>query len=47
MHITMPNGRTPLIGDDDGGRMLPLTSSAPDDFRGSLAVGALALGRAR
>ena len=40
MHITMPDGTTPLIGDDDGGRMLPVTTSDPDDFRGSLAVGA-------
>ena len=37
MHITMPDGTTPLIGDDDGGRMLPLTTADPDDFRGSLA----------
>jgi hypothetical protein len=41
MRITMPDGRTPLIGDDDGGRALPLTSSPADDFRGTLAVGAL------
>jgi len=38
--ITMPNGRTPIIGDDDGGRMLPFTNAEPDDFRGSLALGA-------
>ena len=44
-HITLPNGRTPLIGDDDGGRMLPLTGAEPDDFRGSLAVGAALFGR--
>lgn len=41
MHFTMPDGRTPLIGDDDGGRMLPLTAADPDDFRGTLALGAL------
>jgi hypothetical protein len=29
-----------VIGDDDGGRVLPLTTAGPDDFRGSLAVGA-------
>jgi Heparinase II/III-like protein/Heparinase II/III N-terminus len=40
MYVTRPDGTTPLIGDDDGGRMLPLSSVAPDDFRGSLAVGA-------
>ncbi|MBK8466524.1 MAG: alginate lyase family protein [Chloracidobacterium sp.] len=39
-HFTLPNRHTPLIGDDDGGRMLPLTDAEPDDFRGSLAVGA-------
>jgi hypothetical protein len=41
MHVTMPDGRTPLIGDDDGGRLLPLTTAEPDDFRGTLAVGAV------
>ena len=44
-HITLPDGRTPLIGDDDGGRLLPLTNAATDDFRGSLAVGAAIFGR--
>lgn len=41
MHVTMPDGSTPLIGDDDGGRTLPLTGSAPNDFRGTLALGAV------
>jgi len=45
MHVTLPDGRTPLIGDDDGGRMLPLTTAEPDDFRGTLAVGAFIFGR--
>lgn len=45
MTITQPDGRTPVIGDDDGGRMLPLTTSEPDDFRGSLAVGAVLFDR--
>lgn len=45
MHVTAPNGRTPLIGDDDGGRMLPFSGAAPDDFRGSLALGSVVLGR--
>lgn len=40
MYATRPDGTTPIIGDDDGGRMLPLTSARSDDFRGSLAVGA-------
>jgi hypothetical protein len=29
MHITRPDGTIPLIGDDDGGRLLPLHSQAP------------------
>ncbi len=40
MHLTLPDGRTPIIGDDDGGRMLPLTTEEPDDFRGTMAVAA-------
>ena len=40
MLIMLPDGRTPLVGDDDGGRMLPVTTDATDDFRGTLAVGA-------
>lgn len=43
--VTMPDGRTPLIGDDDGGRLLPLTNANADDFRGSLAIGATVFGR--
>ncbi len=39
-HITRPDGTTPIIGDDDGGRILPLTDARPDDFRGTLAVAA-------
>lgn len=45
MNVTLPDGRTPLIGDDDGGRLLPLTNAEPDDFRGTLAVGASIFGR--
>ena len=45
MQITMPDGRTPLIGDDDGGRMLPLTNAEPDDFQGSLAVSSVIFDR--
>lgn len=45
MHVTLPDGRTPIIGDDDGGRVLPLTNAEPDDFRGSLALGAAIFGR--
>ncbi len=43
--ITLPNGHTPLIGDDDGGRVLPLTTKKSDDFRGSLALGAIIFDR--
>ncbi len=45
MQITQPDGRTPIIGDDDGGRMLPLTNAEPDDFRGSLGVAAAVFGQ--
>ena len=45
MSVTMPDGKTPIIGDDDGGRMLPLTIAEPDDFRGTLALGAVLLDR--
>ena len=41
MQTTRPDGTTPLIGDDDGGGMLPLTNAKPDDFRGALAMGAV------
>ena len=41
MYITRPDGTTPIIGDDDGGRMLPLANAKSDDFRGTLAVGAV------
>jgi hypothetical protein len=45
MHVTRPDGTTPIIGDDDGGRALPLTSALADDFRGTLGVGAAIFGR--
>ncbi|MEZ5346274.1 MAG: alginate lyase family protein [Pyrinomonadaceae bacterium] len=45
MFATRPDGSTPLIGDDDGGRCLPLTTAAADDFRGSLALGAVVFNR--
>jgi hypothetical protein len=46
MHLTQPDGSTPLIGDDDGGRMLPLTTTEPDDLRGTLSLGAIIFERA-
>jgi len=45
MHTTRPDGTTPLIGDDDGGRMLPITTAAANDFRGTLSAGAMMFGR--
>ena len=41
MYITRPDGTTPLIGDDDGGRMLPHSRVRTDDFRAVLATGAV------
>ncbi|MFL6229573.1 MAG: alginate lyase family protein [Pyrinomonadaceae bacterium] len=45
MFVTRPDGTTPLVGDDDGGRLAPLDDRAADDFRATLAVGAVAFGR--
>lgn len=45
MYVTLPDGQTPLIGDDDGGRMLPLTGAQASDFRGTLGVGAVLFDR--
>jgi hypothetical protein len=41
MYLTQPDGRTPLLGDDDGGRLVILDERAPDDFRAALATGAV------
>ena len=38
-------GRLPLIGDDDGGSLLPITRRPPDDVRDSLAIAAALTGR--
>jgi len=40
MHITRPDGSTPFIGDDDGGRLVMLDQRAANDFRASLSTGA-------
>jgi hypothetical protein len=41
MYVTRPDGTTPLIGDDDGGRSLPHGNAKTDDFRACLASGAV------
>jgi hypothetical protein len=38
-------GRMPLMGDDDGGLLLPIDHRAPDELRGLLLAGAVALQR--
>ena len=45
MYITRPDGTTPLFGDDDGGRLMPLDQRAADDFRSTLAAGAALFSR--
>ena len=46
MFTTRPDGRAPLFGDDDGGRLAMLDDTARDDFRPTLATCAALLGRA-
>jgi hypothetical protein len=46
MWITRPDGTMPLIGDDDGGRLLFLDERTAHDTRTPLAVGAALFGRA-
>lgn len=45
MWITRPDGSSPLIGDDDGGRLVTLATRAANDFRDTLATGAALFGR--
>jgi hypothetical protein len=40
MYITRPDGMTPLIGDDDGGRLMSLEKSESNNFRATLSTGA-------
>ena len=41
MYVTRPDGSTPLIGDDDGGRSLPHGNAQTNDFRAVLATSAV------
>jgi glycosyltransferase involved in cell wall biosynthesis len=45
MYITRPDGTTPLLGDDDGGRLVMLDRKAVNDFRATLSNGAVLFGR--
>jgi len=45
MWMTRPDSTSPLIGDDDGGRLVHLNHREPDDFRDSLAIGATMFAR--
>jgi hypothetical protein len=45
MYLTRPDGKTPLVGDDDGGWLLPLHPHPQNDFRSSLSVGAVFFNR--
>lgn len=45
LHLTRPDGTTPLVGDDDGGRLMPLDERDRNDFRSTLAVGAALFAR--
>jgi hypothetical protein len=46
MYITRPDGTSPLIGDDDGGRLATLErDAAANDFRASLSTGAVLFDR--
>jgi hypothetical protein len=45
MYITRPDGTMPLFGDDDGGRLTMLDDRPANDFRATLAIGAVMLNR--
>lgn len=45
LHITRGDGTIPLIGDDDGGRLVQLDGRPPHDVRALLATGAVMLDR--
>ena len=41
LFITRPDGSSPLFGDDDGGKLVMLDERRLDDFRSTLATGAV------
>ncbi|MDQ1728475.1 MAG: hypothetical protein QOD33_600, partial [Pyrinomonadaceae bacterium] len=45
LHLTRPDGTSPLFGDDDGGRLVTLDRRAANDFRAALSNGALLFNR--
>jgi len=45
MHLTRPDGSIPFFGDDDGGRVMALSSEDYSSFRDGLASGAVLFGR--
>ncbi|HVI73043.1 MAG TPA: alginate lyase family protein [Pyrinomonadaceae bacterium] len=45
MYIQRPDGTTPLVGDDDGGRLAMLDVRDANDFRGTLGVGSVVFDR--
>lgn len=45
MYLTRPDGTTPLVGDDDGGRLVELDERNRNDFRSTLSAGAAIFGR--
>lgn len=45
MWVTKPDGTSPVIGDDDGGQLIPLQAAAPADWRCVLSTAAVMHGR--
>jgi hypothetical protein len=45
LHITHPDGTIPLLGDDDGGRVLAIASENYGSYRDGLCSGAVLFGR--
>jgi uncharacterized heparinase superfamily protein len=45
MWITRPDGTSPLVGDDDGGRLIKFAARTANDFRDTLAIGSAIFSR--